>query len=119
MPRSPTRRRSSTSNAVAANKYPAILKTNGAEKTLRDVLFSSQKVSAGDDADFHRLHVHALFLQPLDGGLHFIARAVQFQADDADLVSDASLADVRHDPELLPDLIDERLLDELGRIHQP
>ena len=80
---------------------------------------SSAKASTGNHADFHRLHVHALFLQPFDGGLHFVALAVEFEADDADFVGHAGLTDVRDNLEFVADLPDERLLDELGRIHQP
>jgi hypothetical protein len=82
---------------------------------------AEQKISNSTfhHVDLHRLHVHALLDQPFDGRFHLVARAVQFQADDADLVGDAGLADVGYDLEFLPDLIDERFFDELGRIHQP
>jgi hypothetical protein len=36
----------------------------------RPAKFVSQKGSARDDADRHRLHVHAVLLQPFYGGFH-------------------------------------------------
>ena len=79
----------------------------------------SPEISTGNHADFHRLDVHAMFLQPFDRGLYLVACAVQFEADDADFVGHVGLADVRDDLELVADLPNERLLDELGREHQP
>jgi hypothetical protein len=75
--------------------------------------------STGNHADLDGFHVHFVFLQPFDGGVHLGARALQFEADDADLVGHAGLADIGDDLEFMADLPDERLLDELGRIHQP
>ena len=50
---------------------------------------------------------------------HLVARAVQFETDDADFIRDARLANVGDDLELLPDLPDQRLLNQPRRIHQP
>src|SRR4051812_2852101 len=72
-----------------------------------------------DHIDFHRFDAHTDFLEPLDGGFDVGAFAFQFQADDADLVSDAALANVGDNWKFLAELPDERLLDQLGRIHQP
>ena len=53
------------------------------------------------------------------GGFHLVARAVQFETDNADFVGHVGLADVGDDLELATDFPHERLLDELGREHQP
>ena len=96
----------------------ALKKSNGAEKTPRRSSFP-HKASTGDHTNFHRLDIDPLFFQPSDGPAHFAPGADQFQADDADFVRHAGLADVRHHLELVADLVDERLLDQLRRIHQP
>ena len=70
-------------------------------------------------ADFHRFDADADFFQPRDGRLHFVARAVKFEADDPDFVGHAGLADVGDHLEFPADFPDERFLDELGRKHQP
>src|SRR5271154_6467731 len=72
--------------------------------------------STGNHADFHRLDIHALLYEPFDGRRHFAARAVEFEADDADFVRHAGLTDVCHELELVSDLVDERLLNQLRRI---
>lgn len=79
----------------------------------------NEKPSAFDHADFNRFHVHAVLLQPFDGGFHFTTRAVKFEADDSDFVRYAGLPDVGDDLEFVPDFPDERFLDKLGWIHQP
>jgi hypothetical protein len=68
----------------------------------------AEKQSAFNHADFHRFHAHAGFLQPFDGGFHFIALAICFQTNDADFIGHASLPDVRHHFELVAELPDER-----------
>jgi hypothetical protein len=47
-----------------------------------------------DGTDLDRLNAHLLGLQPLDGGFDLVPFTVEFEADDADLVRDAGLADV-------------------------
>src|SRR5215469_880002 len=67
---------------------------------------------ARDDADFHGLDVHAVFLQPGNRAIHLGPLAVQFQADDADFVSHRGLADIGGHLELVTYFPDERLLDQ-------
>src|SRR5579883_732714 len=59
-----------------------------------------------DDVDLDGLDGYADFFQPLDGGLDVGAVAVQFKADDADLVRDAGLADIGDYGELVAELPD-------------
>jgi hypothetical protein len=72
-----------------------------------------------DDVDFDGFDVHAIFFQPFNCCFHFVARAVQFQADNPDFVGDAGLADVGDDFELVADFPDKRLFNEPGRVHKP
>lgn len=72
-----------------------------------------------DYVDFDRFNVHAISFQPFDRGFHFVACAIQFEADDADFISDAGLANVRDDFELVADFPDKRLFNEPWRVHEP
>jgi hypothetical protein len=47
--------------------------------------------SALNGVDFDGLDFHAEFLKPLDGALDFLSIAVEFEADEADLVVHARL----------------------------
>ena len=50
--------------------------------------------------DLNRLDFDANFFEPFDGGLDIGALAVELQADDADFIGDARLADVGDDREI-------------------
>src|SRR6185503_147929 len=75
--------------------------------------------SALDDVDFHGVDVDPVFRDPGDGGLDFGARPVDFEANDADLVVHAGLANVGDDVELFAQLPDNRALYLLRRVSEP
>src|SRR5882757_3318702 len=69
--------------------------------------------------DLDGFDAHADFFEPLDGGFDVGAFTIEFEADDADFIGDAGLADVGDDWKFMGELPEERFLDELRRIHQP
>ncbi|MDB6122502.1 MAG: hypothetical protein JWQ71_1495 [Pedosphaera sp.] len=72
-----------------------------------------------DHVYFHRFDTDTDFLKPFDGGFDVGSFAIELEADDADFVGDAALADIGDHGKFLAELPNERLLDQLGRIHQP
>jgi len=72
-----------------------------------------------DRVDFNGLYFDAHFFEPGDGLLDFFSLAIEFNRDDADLLGNARLPEVRHDGKLFSELVDYRARDKTGRIHQP
>jgi hypothetical protein len=72
-----------------------------------------------DRVDFNGLYFDAHFFEPGDGLLDFFSLPIEFNRDDADLLGNARLPEVRHDGKLFSELVDYRARDKAGRIHQP
>ena len=72
-----------------------------------------------DHIDLDRLDADADFFEPLDRRFDVGALAIEFQAHNPDFIGHARLANVGDHAANFGELPDQRLLDELGRIHQP
>src|SRR6185436_16014474 len=75
--------------------------------------------SALDDVDLDGFDADALLFKPLDGFLDARPVAFEFEADDADLIGHAALADVGDDRKFVAQFPDDGALDEPRRIHEP
>src|SRR5262249_25548145 len=71
--------------------------------------------SALDEVALDGVHSNPKVAGPVQGPADLLLRAVQLQDDPAIAGGHVSPADVRHDRELVPELIDDRLANELRR----
>ena len=68
----------------------------------------------GNRTNLDGFDAHAAFLQPFDGGFDLGAFAIEFEADDADFIGDAGLADVGGRLNLWPNCQTSGLVMSLG-----
>ena len=74
---------------------------------------------AFDGVDLNRFDLDAELFKPGDGTLDLAALSDELEANEADLVGHACLADIRRHGELVSEFIDNGASDELRRIHEP